>query len=95
MVKNPIGSTPKVQYFARYYSTLTYAICSSSCRILTVVTTQMKINHQQMNFHVIIQVKKIQEFDVIQFYLNHLQLPNASTDTTVILKQKILNEKST
>ena len=51
--------------------------------------------HQQMNIHVIIQVKKIQEFDVIQFYLNHLQFSNVSTDTTVILKEKMLNEKST
>ena len=42
-----------------------------------------------------IWVKKIQEFDVIQFYLNHLQFSNASTDTTVILKEKMLNEKST
>ena len=50
---------------------------------------------QQMNIHVIIQVKKIEEFDVIQFYLNHLQFSNVSTDTTVILKEKILNEKST
>ena len=51
---------------------------------------------QQMNIHVIIQVKKkIQEFDVIQFYLNHLQFSNVSTDTTVILKEKMLNEKST
>ena len=33
-------------------------------------------------------VKKIQEFDVIQFYLNHLQFSNVSTDTTVILKEK-------
>ena len=48
-----------------------------------------------MNIHVIIQVKKIQEFYVIQFYLNHLQFSNVSTDTTVILKEKMLNEKST
>ena len=48
-----------------------------------------------MNIHVIIQVKIIQEFDVIQFYLNHLQFSNVSTDTTVILKEKMLNEKST
>ena len=40
-------------------------------------------------------VKKIQEFDVIHFYLNHLQFSNVSTDTTVILKEKMLNEKST
>ena len=50
---------------------------------------------QQMNIHVIIQVKKIQEFDVIQFYLNHLKFSNVSTDTTVILKERMLNEKST
>ena len=34
--------------------------------------------HLQMNIHVIIQAKKIQEFDVIQFYLNHLQFSNVS-----------------
>ena len=39
--------------------------------------------------------KRTQEFDVIQFFLNHLQFSNVSTDTTVILKEKMLNEKST
>ena len=57
--------------------------------------TMNRLQLQQMNIHVIIQVKKIQEFDVIQFYLNHLQFSNVSTDTTVILKEKMLNEKST
>ena len=28
------------------------------------------------------------------FYLNHLQFSKVSTDTTVILKEKMLNEKS-
>ena len=41
------------------------------------------------------QLKKIPEFDIIQFYLNHLQFSNVSTDTIVILKEKMLNEKST
>ena len=36
----------------------------------------------------------MQEFDAIQFYLNHLQFSKVLTDTTVILKE-MLNEKST
>ena len=30
-----------------------------------------------------------------KFYLSHFQFSNVSTDTTVILKEKMLNEKST
>ena len=44
---------------------------------------------------VALNIQLTQEFDVIQFYLNHLQFSNVSTDTTVILKEKMLNEKST
>ena len=62
---------------------------------MILIMNMILMEHQQMNVHVIIQVKKIQEFDVIQFYLNHLQFSNVSTDTTVILKEKMLNEKST
>ena len=62
---------------------------------MILIMNMILMEHQQMNIHVIIQVKKIQEFDVIQFYLNHLQFSNVSTDTTVILKEKMLNEKST
>ena len=36
-----------------------------------------------MYIHVIIKVKEIQEFDVIQFYSNHLQYSNVSTDTSL------------
>ena len=43
--------------------------------------------HQQINIHVIIQVKKIQEFDVIQFYLNHLQFSNGKFATNVYRKK--------
>ena len=43
--------------------------------------------HQQINIHVIIQVKKIQEFDVIQFYLNHLQFSNGKFVTNVYRKK--------
>ena len=30
-----------------------------------------------------------------KFYLNHLQFSSVSTDTTVILKEELLNEQST
>ena len=32
---------------------------------------------------------------ISMFYLNHLQFPSVSTDTTIILNDKILNEKFT
>ena len=48
-----------------------------------------------MNIYDIIQVKKYKSSTSSKFYLNHLQLSKVSTDTTVILKDKMLNEKST
>ena len=47
-----------------------------------------------MNVNVIIQVKKYKSSTLSKFYLNHLQFSNVSTDITVILKEKMLNEKS-
>ena len=61
--------------------------------------TWVEINDESRGaYNVNSQIKfktTIQEFHVIQCYLNHLQLSNVSTDTTVILKEKMLNEKST
>ena len=48
-----------------------------------------------MNIYVIVQVIKYKEFDVIQALLKNLQISNVLTDTTVILKDKMLNEKFT
>ena len=48
-----------------------------------------------MNIHVIIQVKKYKSSTYSRFYLNHLEFSSVSTDTTVILKENMLNEKST
>ena len=48
-----------------------------------------------MNIQVIVQVKKYKSLTLPKFYLNHLQFSNVSADTTVILKEKMLNEKST
>ena len=48
-----------------------------------------------MNIPVIVQVKKYKSSMQSKFYLNHLQFSNVSNDTTVILKEKMLNEKST
>ena len=46
-----------------------------------------------MNIYLIIHIIKYKEFDISMFYLNYLQLLNVSTDTTVIFKDKVLNEK--
>ena len=44
-----------------------------------------------MNVYVIIEVKKYKEFDMISiFYLNHFHFSNVLTNTTVILKDKML-----
>ena len=44
-----------------------------------------------MNVYVIIEVKKYKEFDIISiFYLNHFHFSNVLTNTTVILKDKML-----
>ena len=40
-------------------------------------------------------VKKYKGLSKSKFYLNHLQFSNVLTDTTVILKDQMLNEKST
>ena len=48
-----------------------------------------------MNIYVIIHVKKYKSSTSSKYYLNHLQFSNVSTDKTVILKDKMLNEKST
>ena len=48
-----------------------------------------------MNIYDIIQVKKYENSTSSKFYLNYLQFSKVSTDTTVILKDKMLNEKST
>ena len=47
-----------------------------------------------MNVNIIIQVKKYKSSTLSKFYSNHLQFSNVSTDITVILKEKMLNEKS-
>ena len=47
-----------------------------------------------MTIYIIIQVIKYKEFDIIQVLLNNLHFfPNLSTDKTVILKDKMWNEK--
>ena len=49
-----------------------------------------------MDIHVIVKLKNTRvRRKFSKFYLNNLQVSNVLTDTTVILKEKILNEKST
>ena len=40
-------------------------------------------------------LQKYKEFDVIHVFLNHLQFSNVSTDTTVILQEKMFTVKLT